>query len=286
MRYQFIAKNLSTWPISIMCRVLKVSRSGYYAWRRRPIATRGKENIILEKRIEEIYWKHEKRYGSPRICDALRKEGRTCGRNRVARLMRKKELAAQGKRKFRATTNSRHNQPVHPNLLERNFTVPAPNQVWTGDITYIATAEGWLYLAVVIDLFSRRVIGWAFGNRIDAELVVKALQMAIVSRKPKKGLIFHSDRGSQYASHLFQKVLAQFGLQPSMSRKGDCWDNAPTESFFATLKKELIRNLIYFTRRLAMTDVFRYIEAYYNTIRSHSTLGYDSPAQFELKKAA
>jgi transposase InsO family protein len=269
-----------------MCRVLKVSRSGYYAWLGRPIATRDKENIMLEKRIEEIYLKNEKRYGSPRIYDALRKKGASCGRHRVARLMRKKGLAAHGKRKFKATTNSKHDQPVHPNLLARNFTASAPNQVWTGDITYIATAEGWLYLAVVIDLFSRRVIGWAFNNRIDTALVIQAVQMAITSRKPRPGLIFHSDRGSQYASHLFQEVLSGSGLRPSMSRKGDCWDNAPTESFFATLKKELIRNLIYFTRRLAMTEIFRYIEGYYNNARAHSTLGYDSPAQFERRKAA
>jgi putative transposase len=269
-----------------MCRVLKVSRSGYYAWIRRPIATRERENIMLEKRIEEIYGKNKERYGSPRICDALRKEGHSCGRHRVARLMRKKGLAAHGKVKFKATTNSKHDHPVHPNLLARDFTASAPNQVWTGDITYITTAEGWLYLAVVIDLFSRRVVGWAFSNRIDAALVVQALQMAITSRKPKPGLIFHSDRGSQYASHLFQKVILRFSLIPSMSRKGDCWDNAPTESFFATLKKELIRNVIYFTRRLAMTEIFRYIEGYYNNARAHSTLDYDSPAQFERKKAA
>lgn len=240
----------------------------------------------MEKRIEEIYSEHRKRYGSPRIHHALRQEGFSCNRKRVARLMHKKGLLAQGKRKFRATTNSRHDRPVHPNLLDRDFDVAAPNRVWTGDITYISTAEGWLYLAVVIDLFSRRIIGWAFSARINAELVVDALRMAIASRKPKPGLIFHSDRGSQYASDLFQEEITRFDFKPSMSRKGDCWDNAPTESFFATLKKELIRNLIYLNRRLAMSEIFRYIEAYYNTIRFHSTLAYDSPAQFERKKAA
>jgi transposase InsO family protein len=199
--------------------------------------------------------------------------------------MRKDGIAAQGKRKFKATTNSKHSHPVHPNLLARNFTVFKPNQVWTGDITYIRTFAGWLYLAVVIDLYSRKVVGWAMGRRINGELVVRALYMAIAARKPAAGLIFHSDRGSQYAADLFQKVIRRFKFRPSMSRKGDCWDNAPTESFFATLKKELIRNAIYITREAAMTAIFRYIEGYYNTRRAHSTLGYDSPAQFEKRAA-
>ena len=241
---------------------------------------------MLSMRIKELYDQHQGRYGSPRICETLNRQGYQVNHKRVARLMREAGLLAHGKKKFKATTNSKHDQPVRPNLLERNFEVAAPNQVWTGDITYIATAEGWLYLAVVIDLFSRRIIGWAFSHRIDTTLVVQALQMAISGRKPKPGLIFHSDRGSQYASHLFQEALSAFGIIPSMSRKGDCWDNAPTESFFATFKKELVRNVIYFSRRLAMTEIFRYIECYYNNIRAHSTLGYDSPAQFEKKKAA
>ena len=236
---------------------------------------------MLLKQIETHYWHNKKRYGSPRICNALRQEGWRCSRHRVARLMRAADLQAQGKRKFKATTNSKHKHPVHPNLLSRNFTASGPNQVWTGDLTYIRTCEGWLYLAVVIDLYSRRVVGWAMGSRINAELVVRALRMAIAVRKPQQGIIFHSDRGSQYAGHLFQKLIKQFKFRPSMSRKGDCWDNAPTESFFATLKKELIRNLIYTNRRVAMTDIFRYIEGYYNTSRLHSTLSYRSPVQFE-----
>ena len=282
MRYRFVAENRCTWPVRTMCRVLKVGRSGYYTWQKRPISIREKENSMLEKQIEESYWRNKKRYGSPRICNDLRKKGTICGRHRVARLMRKTGLAAQGKRRFRATTNSKHQHPLHPNLLGRNFTVTAPNRVWTGDITYIQTLEGWLYLAVVIDLFSRRVVGWAMGSSINSELVVQALRMAIANRRPKPGLIFHSDRGSQYAGHLFQRVIKHFGFQPSMSRKGDCWDNAPTESFFATLKKELIRNEIYLTRGTAMNEIFRYIEGYYNNSRLHSTLGYLSPAEFEL----
>ena len=236
---------------------------------------------MLEKQIKESYRQNKKRYGSPRICKEFRKEGTPCGRHRVARLMRKNGLKAQGKRKFRVTTDSKHGYPVHPNLLGRNFTVTAPNRVWTGDITYVRTLEGWLYLAVVIDLFSRRVVGWAMGDRINSKLVVRALRTAVAARRPAPGTIFHSDRGSQYAGHMFKRVINRFELRPSMSRKGDCWDNAPTESFFATLKKELVRNQIYSTRGVAMNEIFRYIEGYYNNIRLHSTLGYSSPAEFE-----
>jgi transposase InsO family protein len=262
--------------------MLKVSRSGHYGWQRRPTSTREQDNTMLAKKIEECYRRHKKRYGSPRIWNDLRKNGFPCGRHRVARLMKKNGLAAQGKRKFRATTDSSHKHPVHPNLLGRNFTAAAPNLVWTGDITYVRTAQGWLYLAVVIDLFSRKVIGWAMGSRVNSELVVRALRMAIAARRPGPGLIFHSDRGSQYAGHLFQRVISRFGFRPSMSRKGDCWDNAPTESFFATLKKELIRNIIYLTRGNAMNEIFRYIEGYYNIVRLHSTLGYLAPNEFEM----
>lgn len=278
-------ENRRTWPLTVMCSVLKVARSGYYAWRRMPISKREEENIMLTEKIKDCYNDNKKRYGSPRIYKQLQHDGVSCGRHRVARLMRRAGLKAQGKRKFRVTTDSKHKFPVHPNLVDRNFAVDAPNKVWTGDITYVRTFEGWLYLAVVIDLFSRKVIGWAMGSRINAELVVDALRMAIASRKPVPGVIFHSDRGSQYAGHLFQKVIKRFGFLPSMSRKGDCWDNAPTESFFATLKKELIRDLIYITRRVAMNGIFRYIEGYYNGRRLHSTLGYQSPAAFEKQAA-
>lgn len=240
---------------------------------------------MLVNKIKEHFVFHKQRYGSPRIYDALIKDGMSCGLNRVTRLMSKNGLAAHGKRKFRVTTDSKHRHPVHPNLLNRNFMATAPNQVWTGDITYVSTLQGWLYLAVVIDLFSRKVIGWAMDSRIDSQLVSNALRMAITARKPMPGIIFHSDRGSQYAGFLFQRIIKGFDFQPSMSRKGDCWDNAPTESFFATLKKELIRNLIYINRNDAMTDIFYYIESYYNICRSHSTLGYNSPTQFENEAA-
>lgn len=240
---------------------------------------------MLKGKIKASFEKNKKRYGSPRICRELNQEGLRCGRHRVARLMRQEGLAAHGKRKFKATTNSKHDNPVAPNLLDRNFTVSGPNQVWTGDITFIRTLEGWLYLAVVIDLHSRRVIGWAMGRRINALLAAGALRMAIALRNPGPDVIFHSDRGSQYACRLFQRIIRAFSFRPSMSRKGNCWDNSPTESFFATLKKELIRNLIYITRRLAMSDIFHYIEGYYNTVRLHSTLGYKSPVQFENNAA-
>lgn len=281
MRYRFVTDNCGIWPVKAMCRLLKVGRSGYYAWQRRPISKRELENNMLEKRIEESYHRNRRRYGSPRISNELRKNGLPCGRHRVARLMKKNGLVARGKRKFRATTDSKHDHPVHPNLLGRNFSVTAPNRIWTGDITYVRTFEGWLYLAVVIDLQSRKVVGWAMGDRISSKLVVQALRMAIAARRPAPGLIFHSDRGSQYAGHLFQRVIKGFGFRPSMSRKGDCWDNAPTESFFATLKKELVRDEIYLTRAIAMSEIFRYIEGYYNLVRLHSTLGYLSPTQFE-----
>ena len=239
---------------------------------------------MLRKKIKANFKRHLARYGSPRICKELRKEG-VRSRTRVARLMRHDGLAAHGKRKFRVTSDSKHNLPIHPNLLNREFIAKRPNQVWTGDITYIRTLKGWLYLAVVIDLYSRKVIGWAMSDRINALLVARALRMAITSRRPRNDVIFHSDRGSQYASNLFQRIIEAFNFKPSMSRKGDCWDNAPTESFFATLKKELIRNLVYSTRGLAMTKIFQYIEGYYNTVRLHSTLDYNSPVEFETKAA-
>ncbi len=235
----------------------------------------------MKREIRKIFHQHKKRYGAPRIHETLKKQGVRCSEKRVARLMREMELRAEGKKPFKVTTNSKHKHPVAPNLLGRYFEASEPNQVWTGDITYVRTAEGWLYLAVVIDLFSRRVIGWSMDRFIGAELALSALKMAVSQRKPSQGLIFHSDRGVQYASHLFQKAIVQHGFVQSMSRKGDCWDNAPTESFFATLKKELIRSELYPTRSTATADIFRYIEGYYNNLRLHSFLDYCSPREFE-----
>jgi len=241
---------------------------------------------MLKEKIIQIFEFHKKRYGSVRIHKELKKQGIRCSRKRVERLMRELEIAAMGKRRFKATTDSKHKHPAAPNLLGRYFQVSKPNQVWTGDITFISTQHGWLYLAVVIDLFARKVVGWQVSNRINAELAVGALRMAIRTRNPAPGLIFHSDRGSQYAGHVFQKVVKAYGFVQSMSRKGDCWDNAPTESFFATLKKELIRKYIYTTRDEAKMDIFRYIEGYYNNFRLHSFLDYHTPVEFEEKMAA
>ena len=268
-----------------MCSVLKVSRSGYYAWRKRPKSKRSVEDDKLKKRIKQIFKQHQKRYGVPRIHEQLQREGIRCGGKRVERLMQELDLRAQGKRPFKVTTNSKHKHPVAPNLLGRYFEASAPNQVWTGDITYIRTVAGWMYLAVVIDLFSRKVVGWEMSSRIGAALATDALKMAITNRKPAGGLIFHSDRGVQYASHCFRGVVEKHNLVQSMSRCGDCWDNAPTESFFATLKKELIRDRLYSTREEAMSDIFRYIEGYYNNFRLHSFLNYATPVEFEREAA-
>jgi transposase InsO family protein len=264
-----------------MCSVLKVSRSGFYAWRRRPTPKRTTENDRLKKKIREIFSEHKKRYGVPRVYDELKRQGFSCSKNRVERLMKEMNLRAEGKKPFRVTTNSKHKHNIAPNIVNRYFETSAPNQIWTGDITYVRTIQGWLYLAVVIDLFSRKVIGWCMDKHLGSSLAVNALKMALAQRKPSGEVIFHSDRGVQYASHFFQRTLSQNALIQSMSRKGDCWDNAPTESFFATLKKELIRNELYSTREIAKTEIFRYIEGYYNIIRLHSFNDQCPPQEFE-----
>jgi transposase InsO family protein len=242
---------------------------------------------MLKMKIAQIFKEHHGRYGSPRIHDELKKQGILVGRKRIEKLMRELGLVACSKKRFKVvTTDSNHSFRVFSNLLDRYFQASAPNQVWTGDITYIRTDESWLYLAVVIDLYSRKVVGWSMGAEITSQLANDALLMAITNRKPSAGLIFHSDRGSQYASHLFRNTIEKYHFQQSMSRKGDCWDNAPTESFFATLKKELIRGYIYSTRREAITDIFQYLEGYYNIKRNHSFLGYMTPAEFEMRMVA
>jgi transposase InsO family protein len=231
--------------------------------------------------IKQIFYTHKERYGSPRIYKELKKQGVKCSKTRIEILMREHGLRARGKKKFKATTNSKHNLAVFPNLLNRDFKPDKPNKIWTGDITYIHTREGWLYLAVVLDLFSRKVIGWAMNKRMNKALVVNALRMAIGNRSPSRGLIFHSDRGSQYASTQFKNIVANHGFLQSMSRKGDCWDNSPTESFFATLKKELTRDNNYYSREYAMNKIFYYIQAYYNSIRQHSFIDSLSPVEYE-----
>lgn len=269
-----------------MCRALGVSRAGYYAWRsRRPSAAEVRREVLTEE-AKQIHEEVKGRYGSPRIHAELVARGHECGVNFVAKLMRQAGIAAKTKRKFRQTTDSNHALPVAENLLDRAFDPEEPNERWCADITYIPTREGWLYLAVVEDLFSRMVVGWSMDQTMTSRLVVDALEMALARRSTLKGssssgLLTHSDRGSQYASEHYQRRLAEERIACSMSRRGDCWDNAPMESFFASLKKELVHHEDYATREQAKASIFEYIEAFYNRVRRHSSLGYVAPAEFE-----
>jgi putative transposase len=269
-----------------MCRVLRVSRSGYYAWRRAPESPRAAEKRRLDAAIRQLFDDHRGRYGAPRITLDLQAEGWPVSRRRVARRMRAMGLRARAARRFKATTQSRHTLPVAPNRLEQDFTAAGPNQKWVADITYLWTGEGWLYLAVVLDLYSRAVVGWSMAERITKELVINALGMAIWRRRPDPGLLVHSDRGSQYAALDYQALLERHGFLCSMSKKGDCYDNAAMESFFHTLKVEQVHGARYPTREAAKADVFEYIETYYNPKRRHSTLNYQSPWDFEKRMAA
>ena len=282
MKYQFIAAHREEFEIAVMCRVLHVSRSGYYAWCKRPISARKMADQQLSQQIKEIHQHSRQTYGSPRIRAELAAQGVKCGRKRVARLMRQANLRARQNRKFKViTTDSTHNHPVAPNRLEQDFTASRPNEKWLGDITYIPTAQGWLYLAVILDLYSRRIVGWAMSDSLERHLVITALQMALHRRQPPPGLLHHSDRGSQYASDDYQAVLTSHQIQASMSRKGNCYDNAPMESFFGTLKTELVHHCQYQTKTEAKTDIFEYIEVFYNRFRRHSALAYQSPVNFE-----
>jgi len=265
-----------------MCRVLRASRSGYYEWRNRPESPRTKENRRLLKRIKTVHEQSRKTYGVQRVHGQLIALGETCGKNRVARLMKDADIQSKRRKKYKATTDSKHNHPVAQNLLSRDFQVDAPDRVWVSDITYIPTDEGWLYLATVMDLFHKKIVGWSMSERITKELAVSALQMAVERRRPQKGLIHHSDRGSQYASGEYQKKLSEHEMLCSMSRKGDPWDNAPMESFFGTLKTELVHDRRYRSRVEARGDIFEYIEVFYNRIRLHSTLGMKSPEAYEV----
>ena len=264
-----------------MCRVLSVSRSGYYRWRRRPVSRRAIENRRLDTHIKAIYKKHKGRYGSPKITDELNDMGFKVGKNRVARRMKEAGLRSIVRRKYRPTTDSKHSHPVAENLLQRDFTASGPNKVWVSDITYIATERGWAYLTVFVDLFSRMVVGWALSSSLSCEMVLTALHRGIRNRRPGAGLIIHSDRGVQYACKDFRKVLDKHHFVPSMSRKGDCWDNAVAESFFGILKTELIHHERFKGPQDTLEALFEYIEVYYNRKRKHSTLGYKTPAQYE-----
>lgn len=285
MRYRAIQEHDRRYPIRLMCRALTVSAAGYYAWRTRPESPRSADTRTLLSAIRVIHQESRETYGSPSIWDALIKQGHGVGEHRVARLMRQHGIRAKTVKKWRATTQSHHRFPVAANTLNRQFTVEYPNRVWAGDITYIWTAEGWLYLAVVLDLYSRAVIGWAMGAQLTVDLAEHALTMALANRTPTAGLLHHSDRGSQYAATRYQQVLATHGITTSMSRTGNCWDNACVESFFGTLKRELVYHRHYATREDATQDIFEYIEVFYNRKRRHSTLGYDSPAEYEARTA-
>ncbi len=285
MRFGFIQTEKATYPVRVLCRTLKVSTSGFYAWCKRGRSARAKRDAALKVQILAAHAASDKTYGSPRIHNDLKTAGENIGRMRVARLMRDEGIEGQRKRRFRVTTDSRHSHPVAANKLNRDFTVSAPDKVWVSDITYIWTREGWMYLAAILDLFSRRVVGWSMEPYIDRTLALDALGMALRTRRPEPGLLHHSDRGIQYASGDYQKLLDEHGIDCSMSRKGDCWDNAVAESFFSTLKAERVHRVDYITRSQARASVFEYIEAFYNPRRRHSVLGYVSPVQHELAAA-
>jgi transposase InsO family protein len=272
--------------ILLLCANLEVSPSGYYDWQKRRTlpGPRALQNQILAKQIEVIHDQSRNTYGSPRIVDALRQQGARHGRNRVARLMRAAGLCGRQKGRYRVqTTDSNHDQPIAPNLMAQAPEAAAPNQIWVGDITYIETQEGWLYLAAILDRYSRKIVGWAMSQRIDTDLVLKAFDMALLHRQPTTPVLFHSDRGVQYASADYRRALTQAGLVASMSRKGNCYDNATMESFWSTLKLELVYRRHFATRSQARSQIFDYIESFYNRQRAHSALNYRSPVDFETK---
>jgi putative transposase len=284
MRFEVIEKHRGCWPMALMCRVFRVSVAGYYAWRKRPESRRAAENRALLDDIQEVHAASGGRYGSPRIHATLRARGKRTGRGRVERLMRRHGVRGLVARPRRVrTTDSRHAFPIAPNLLERKFTAIRPNQVWLADLTYIPTGEGWLYMAAVMDLHTRKIVGWSMRDHLRAELAVAALTMAIQRQRPEPGLIQHSDRGVQYACTSYQAVLAEAGIRPSMSRKGNALDNAPMESFFHTLKTELVHHRTYATHDEAKRDLFAYVEGWYNRQRLHSGLGYQTPDEAERR---
>ncbi len=270
-----------------MLRVLKVSKSGFYAWLKRLTSPRATLNAVLLEEIKGVHSASRGSYGSPRVTAALRRSGSRVSRHRVARLMRTADLRGKSHRKQRvSTTHSKHSQPRSANLLERDFTASEPDQKWLSDITYLSTTEGWLYLAVVLDVFSRRVVGWGFSSSLESSLVVNAFEMACQSRKPSDGLVFHSDQGVQYASAEFRQTLARLEVVQSMSRRGDCWDNSPCESFFSTLKLELDLRKSRGSKLETQAIVFEWMEVFYNRQRLHSSLDFQSPAEFENSRAA
>jgi len=281
MRYRFIEQHKKVWPVYLMCEVLKVSRSGYYEWRERPPSDRHWSNEALDQEIKTIFDDHRQRYGSPRIADELKDRGIECSENRVARRMQTLDLRAIQAKKFKVTTDSNHDKPVAEDLIEQDFTASRPNEKWVSDITYVWTDEGWLYLAVVLDLYSRAVIGWSMNRRMTQQLVSDALTMALFRRGFPKGTIIHSDRGSQYCSAAYQRLIKSQGLRCSMGRRANCYDNAAMESFFHTLKVELVHRQRFASRDAARQAIFEYVESYYNRRRKHSAIGYQIPMLME-----
>ncbi len=283
MKFAFVLAQKAFHGVAILCRVLEVSRSGFYSWRGRPRSATETSNARLGAEISAVHRGSRCTYGSPRVHAELRALGHIVSRNRVARLMRQDGLQARCKRRFRTTTDSRHSFPLAPNELSRDFEVSAPNIAWVTDITYVWTREGWLYLAVLLDLFSRRVVGWATSDNLATKLALDALAMAVRARRPPQGVIHHSDRGCQYASDEYREALAAAGIRRSMSRKGDCWDNAVAESFFSSIKTELIHGADFHRHDSAADAINEYIDVFYNHQRRHSHNGYLSPVEFELK---
>jgi putative transposase len=282
VKFAFIDAEKACFPVEFMCRQFSVSSAGYYAWLKREPSARALDEVELTKEIEFAFAESGRTSGSPRVHAKLRKDGRRTSRKRVARIMREKALAAREKRRFRRTTNSNHSFPIAENILNRAFKVDAPDKVWVTDITYIETREGWLYLAAIVDLFSRKVVGWAMSKHIDTQLCLDALKMALLARKPPPGLIHHSDRGCQYASHEYRRLLEAHGIICSMSRRGDCWDNAVAESFWSSLKMELVYQADFISREQARQEIFKYIEVFYNRYRLHSSIAYHSPVEYEF----
>lgn len=286
MRFAFISEESTAFPVSVLCRVLEVSTSGYYAWAARPPSPRSQRDAELRAHIRTAYKASTGRYGSPRVHAELQADRHRVGRKRVARIMREERLVGRTRPRFRTTTDSNHAFPIAPNVLARDFTATAPNKAWVTDITAIWTDEGWLYLAVILDLFSRRVVGWATSKNVDRHLALAALAHAVRERRPRRGLVHHSDRGSTYASTDYRKALDAWGMHCSMSRKGDCFDNAVAESFFASLKREVAEIDSLTTHAQGRAIISDYINTFYNLRRRHSTIAYKSPIEFELIKQA
>ncbi len=283
MKFTFIHAEKAVWPVSVLCEVLCVSRSGYYAWKGRPASARDQADGELVVEIRAAHKAGRCHYGSPRVHRALRKNGRRVGKKRVARLMHREGIVAKRRKKFRVTTDSNHADPIAPNILNREFDVALPNKAWVTDVTYVWTHQGWLYLAAILDLCSRRVVGWATSACNDRQLALDALDYAKINRHPRPGLLHHSDRGSVYASGDYRSALNDLAMIPSMSRKGDCWDNAVAESFFATIKGEMLDHQTFETRAEATAAIADYVDGFYNVHRLHSSIGYVSPIEFELK---